>query len=136
MSRKTVDNSEYFPQFVLYNIHSIGGVIMHDEQCISDFAKRLYTLRQRRGQSARDMSLSLGQAQNYIRGLEAAKNYPAMKTFFYICDYLGIAPKDFFDYEDADPRQTKELVDEIRKLDQKSREYFLELIKDVNNRPK
>jgi len=110
--------------------------MMHDEKCIADFAKRLYTLRQRRGQSARDMSLSLGQAQNYIRGLEAAKNYPAMKTFLYICEYLGITPGEFFDYEDANPKQTRELFDEIRKLDEKSQEYFLGLIRDVNNRPK
>lgn len=109
---------------------------MDDEQCISDFAKRVYTLRQRRGQSARDMSLSLGQAANYISGLEAAKNYPAMKSFFYICEYLGITPQEFFDYEDTDPKQTRELYNELKKLDEKSREYFLRLIKDVNNRPK
>jgi len=109
---------------------------MDEEQSIADFAKRLYTLRQRRNQSARDMSLSLGQAPNYISGLEAAKNYPAMKSFLYLCEYLGITPQEFFDYEDADPKQTKELHDEIRKLDGKSREYFLGLIKDVNNRPK
>ena len=109
---------------------------MHDEQCIADFAKRPYTLRQRRGQSARDMSLSLGQAPNYISGLEAAKNYPAMKSFLYICEYLGITPQDFFDYEDANPKQTNELFDEIKKLDGKSKEYYMNMIRETNKRPK
>jgi transcriptional regulator with XRE-family HTH domain len=109
---------------------------MNDEQCSAEFAKRLIELRQLREQSARDMSLSLGQAPNYIHGLEAAKNYPTMKSFFYICEYLGITPKEFFDYEDADPKQERELFDEIRKLDEKSRTYLSGLIREMNNRPK
>lgn len=109
---------------------------MEDDQYIANFAKRLYTLRQGRNQSARDLSLSLGLAPNYISGLESAKNYPAMQTFFHICEYLGIAPKDFFDYDDTKPEQTNELYAEIKKLDAKSQAYFLGLIKDVNNRPK
>ncbi len=108
---------------------------MDKDPYIETFAQRLYTLRQTRGQSARDMSLSLGQAPNYINGIETAKNYPAMKTFFYLCEYLGITPKEFFDYDNQNPRQANELYQEIKKLDAKSQEYFLNLIKDVNNRP-
>ena len=108
---------------------------MDEEQNMASFAKRLYTLRQRRGQSARDMSLSLGQAPNYIHGLESAKNYPAMKSFFYLCEHLGISPQEFFNYGDSDPAQTKEMCEAFVKLDARSREYLLGLAKEMGNRP-
>lgn len=114
---------------------------MKDEFCedqdifISKFAKRLYNLRQTTGKSARDMSLSLGQAPNYINGLETAKNYPSMKSFFYICEFLGVEPSEFFDYESENPKASNELYNELKKLDAKSLEHFLALIRDINRRP-
>ena len=109
---------------------------MEENSFIDDFKKRLYTLRESKGVSARDMSLSLGQAHNYINGLETGKTFPKMLNFFYICEYLGITPKDFFDYNDLYPQQTNELCNEISNLDKKSLEYLLGLIRDINNRPK
>lgn len=60
-----------------------------------DFAKRLSALRQEKGASARDMSLSLGQNAGYINNIENGHNLPSMTVFFYICEYLGITPKEF-----------------------------------------
>lgn len=54
-----------------------------EKQCMLDSAKRLYGLRREKGQSARDLSLSLGFAPNYISNLESVKNYPTI----YICEY-------------------------------------------------
>lgn len=107
-----------------------------EDQYIDAFAKRLYELRKLTGQSARDMSLSLGQSHNYINGLESKRNYPSMKTFFYICEYLGVTPQEFFNYSASNPNINSELCCEIEKLDSNSQEYFLKLIKDLNNRPK
>ena len=47
--------------------------------------ERLAKLRTQKGVSARDMSLSLGQANNYINNIENKKSLPAMQSFFYIC---------------------------------------------------
>lgn len=102
---------------------------------MKDFAKRLYALRQEKGVSARDMSLSLGQAHNYINGLESEKSFPAMLNFFYICEYLEVSPQDFFDYTNKSPSQSNELYSQIKKLDCKSQEYFLHLICHINNKP-
>lgn len=60
-----------------------------------EFCRRLTQLRMNKGVSARDMSLSIGQSPNYIRGIEAGENYPSMATFFYICDYLEITRVSF-----------------------------------------
>ena len=54
--------------------------------------ERLAKLRTQKGVSARDMSLSLGQANNYINNIENKKSLPAMQSFFYICEYLGVTP--------------------------------------------
>ena len=81
-----------------------------------DFCKRLAQLRINKGVSARDMSLSIGQSPNYINGIEGGKNYPSMETFFYICDYFEITPKEFFDLESSDPTKASELMDVIKVL--------------------
>lgn len=59
--------------------------------------ERLAKLRTQKGVSARDMSLSLGQANNYLNNIENKKSLPAMQSFFYYCEYLGVTPQEFFD---------------------------------------
>lgn len=60
-----------------------------------EFAERLCKLRCRKGVSARDMSLSLGQNASYINRIENGAALPSMTAFFYICEYLEISPRDF-----------------------------------------
>ncbi len=98
------------------------------------FAERLTQLRINKGVSARDMSLSIGQSAGYINNIENKNNYPAMSTFFYICDYFGITPKEFFDYETEDPKLSDELIRELRKLDYAETKHILEIVKDLNKR--
>ena len=80
------------------------------------FRKRLAELRIKKGISARDMSLSIGQSAGYINNIENGVNYPSMATFFYICDYLGITPKEFFDAEVSDPEKVRVLVTAANRL--------------------
>ena len=63
---------------------------MFDEQL---FYKRLVELRTAKDVSARDMSLSIGQSENYINAIENKRAFPSMQVFFYICDYFEISPK-------------------------------------------
>lgn len=81
-----------------------------------DFVNRLVHLRMSKGVSARDMSLSLGQSENYINEIENGKAYPSMQAFFYICEYFGITPQDFFDTNTPDPKAASELTKRIRGL--------------------
>lgn len=94
--------------------------------------ERIAQLRTKKGVSARDMSLSLGQANNYINNIENKKSLPAMQSFFYICEYLGVTPKEFFDDENADPTALREFIQEARRLDEKSLEYILGIMKKLN----
>lgn len=76
----------------------------------AEFIRRLVELRMNKGVSARDMSLSLGQSAGYINNIENGVNYPSMTVFFYICDYLGVTPKEFFDTETHNPTKANELL--------------------------
>ena len=80
------------------------------------FALRLATLRTKKGVSARDMNLSIGQNPGYINNIENGINYPSMTVFFYICDYLGITPKEFFDTDTINPTKANELLDAAKGL--------------------
>ncbi len=80
------------------------------------FRQRLTQLRIQKGVSARDMSLSLGQSESYINKIENGKAFPSMQVFFYICEYLGITPRDFFDTENHSPVILDELVNDLKAL--------------------
>lgn len=92
--------------------------------------ERLAKLRTQKGVSARDMSLSLGQANNYINNIENKKSLPAMQSFFYICEYLGVTPQEFFDEGNTYPETLKEFIAEARQLDPQSMQHILGIMKD------
>jgi transcriptional regulator with XRE-family HTH domain len=84
------------------------------------FSERLASLRTAKGVSARDMSLSIGQSANYINKIENKRAYPSMAAFFFICEYLNITPKDFFDENNAYPKQLADLIADLKKLDEQA----------------
>ena len=96
--------------------------------------ERLAKLRALKGVSARDMSLSLGQANNYVNNIENKKSLPAMQSFFYICEYLGVTPQEFFDEANACTQPIQEFITEAKKLDSKSMEYILGIMKELNSK--
>ena len=95
-------------------------------------SERLAQLRMAKGVSARDMSLSLGQSESYINKIENRRTMPSMTGFFYICEYLGIEPKEFFDVGTVAPTKTAEIVREIGKLSPEKAEHILQVIKDLS----
>lgn len=96
------------------------------------FIKRLVQLRMNKGVSARDMSLSLGQSQSYINNIENGVNYPSMGTFFYLCDYLGVTPKEFFDTESENPAKQRELLEAVRDLSDEHLEHLIALARALH----
>ena len=96
--------------------------------------ERVAKLRTQKGVSARDMSLSLGQANNYINNIENKKSLPAMQSFFYICEYLGVPPQEFFDEGNTCPEALREFIAEAKQLDSKSMQYILGIMKELNSR--
>ncbi len=82
------------------------------------FAQRLSQLRLKKGVSARDMSLSLGQNSGYINHIENGQTLPSLSVFFNICDYFSITPTDFFATDNNDPKLIKDISTDLSKLDE------------------
>ena len=97
------------------------------------FSERLAQLRTEKGVSARDMSLSLGQSESYINKIENRRTMPSMAGFFYICEYLEIEPREFFDTQTASPSKTAELLCEFGKLSPSRAEHILQIVRDLNH---
>ena len=73
------------------------------------------------------MSLSIGQSQSYINNIENGVNYPSMGTFFYLCDYLGVTPKEFFDLDAANPEKEQKLLEAARNLSDEHLDHLIAL---------
>ena len=96
------------------------------------FYERLTKLRTEKGVSARDMSLSLGQSAGYINSLENRNAFPSMQVFFYISEYFGVTPAEFFDDGSSYPIEYREIVDDIKKLSHEDLELVTTIIKKIN----
>lgn len=96
-----------------------------------DFPLRLAQLRNNKGVSARDMSLSIGQNHAYINNIENGKALPSMAVFFYICEYLDITPADFFDMDSENPVKLRGLIKNLKRLDDKQLANIDEIVKGL-----
>lgn len=77
---------------------------------------RIVELRNLKKISARDMSLSIGQNENYINEIENGKMLPSLKGLIYICEYFEINLKNFFDTENKNPEIFNKITDKLKKL--------------------
>ena len=95
------------------------------------FSERLAQLRSKKGVTAREMSLSLGQNESYINRIENKKNLPSMTTFFYICEYLEITPQAFFDVGNENPQLFDEIMQNLIELDSHSLEQISGIVRTL-----
>lgn len=99
------------------------------------FIKRLASLREQKGVSAREMSLALGQNESYINRIENGKTFPSLQAFFYICEYLQVSPKEFFDEDSPSPIKVAQIAAELQKLDEVQLDTILAVIRGLQHRP-
>ena len=105
--------------------------IMENDMEKQAFIKRLTELRMAKGVSARDMSLSLGRSPGYINNIENGVNLPSMAMFFYICDYLKITPKEFFDTDSLNPTKLNQLAALAKDLSSDKLDLVMNLVKEM-----
>ena len=100
------------------------------------FAERLASLRSQKGESAREMSLSLGQGPGYISNIENGYSWPSVEMLFEICEYLNITPAEFFSYTTRHPAPSKPLAAIIDQLNREERELITQIIEKLTERKK
>lgn len=93
-----------------------------DENYIRD---RISKLRTKKNISEYKMSLDLGHSKSYIQSISSGKSLPSLSEFLYICDYLGVTPKEFFDDTVTEPTLVNELYNLTKEM---SKEDILVLI--------
>lgn len=96
-----------------------------------DIALHIAQLRTKKGVSARDMSLSIGQNPGYINNIETGKSNPSLDGIIYICDYLGITLCEFFDVDSKNPAKLDAIIKDLKKLDDKQLDTIATLVKGL-----
>ncbi len=96
-----------------------------------DFSLRLVQLREKKGVSARDMSLSMGQNPGYINNIESGKSMPSLTGIFYICEYLSITPSEFFDLDSENPAKLRGIIDNLKRLDDRQLDTIANLVGEI-----
>ena len=97
-------------------------------------ATRIAQLRDEKGISAREMSLSIGQADNYVNHIENRKSLPSITSFFYICEYLNVTPMEFFDIHNKNPEELNSLISDLKKLDKSTLSHISGIVKKIIDR--
>ncbi len=99
-----------------------------DEKFINE---RIAFLRIQKGVSARDMSLSIGQSDNYINKIENGKALPSINGLILICEYFGITLQEFFDINNKSPNDLNDLIKELKNLDSNTLKHLTEFVKGM-----
>lgn len=90
--------------------------------------QRITELRLKKGVSEYQMSMDLGHSRSYIQNISSGRSKPSIEEFLYICDYLKVTPRDFFDEGNANPILTQKALDGMRALSDKDLLTLLTLI--------
>ena len=77
---------------------------------------RISVLRTKKNVSEYRMSTDLGHSKSYIQSISSGKSMPSMGEFLYICEYLGVTPREFFDDSINDPQLVQELYELTRNM--------------------
>jgi transcriptional regulator with XRE-family HTH domain len=86
------------------------------DETLDFIARRVQMLRDERGLSARDMSLSIGQNPGYINKIETKQAKPSIAGLILICEYFNISMTDFFDEKAEHPAKINELLAAVKSL--------------------
>jgi transcriptional regulator with XRE-family HTH domain len=108
-----------------------GERMINVEEIEKSLGARVSQLRTAKGVSARDMSLTIGQGAAYIHNIENRKTLPSMRGFLFICEYLNISPKDFFDMDSADPEKLNEVITDLKALSAEQLSNIAGIVKDL-----
>ncbi len=101
---------------------------------VKDFALRLAKLRTEMGLSAREMSLRMGQNPGYINNIESGKSTPSLSGIFYICEFLGVTPGEFFDLDTGNPIKINAILSDLKHLDSAQLDVIAALAKSMQQR--
>lgn len=98
--------------------------------------ERISELRMQKNISEYKMSLDLGHSKGYIQGISSGRALPSMSEFLYICDYLSITPKDFFDVDTIETVKLRQLYISAKELSADDLDALIYMANHLNHKNK
>lgn len=80
--------------------------------------QRMTELRLREGVSEYRMSTDMAKSKGYIQSISSGRSMPSISEFLYMCEYLGVTPKEFFDDEMSHPALIHQAVNIMKTMDE------------------
>ena len=102
-----------------------------DQQFIRE---RISFLRMKKNVSEYRMSTDLGHSKSYIQSISSGRSMPSMNEFLYICEYLGVTPKEFFDDSSSDPHLVQKLYELTRSMSEENLSVLINLAERLNDK--
>ena len=102
-----------------------------DDKFIRD---RISILRTKKNISEYKMSMDLGHSNSYIHSISSGKALPSMSEFLYICEYLGVTPKEFFDEEIPEPQLAQQLYRLTQNMPEKDLQVLISTAERLNEK--
>lgn len=100
-----------------------------------DFIRqRITELRIKKGVSEYQMSLDLGHSRSYMQNIASGRSKPSIEEFLYMCEYLNVSPRDFFDESEAEPFLVQKALDGMRTLSDRDLIFLLSMIDRLNEK--
>ena len=96
--------------------------------------KRITDLRIRKGVSEYKMSLDLGHSRSYIQNIASGRSKPSVEELLYICHYLNVTPRDFFDGDMDEAILIQKALDGMRALSDRDLLLLLSLIERLKEK--
>lgn len=95
---------------------------------------RISILRMKKGISEYKMSLDLGHSKSYIQSISSGKSLPSLPELLYICEYLGVTPKEFFDDSISEPLLVNELYNLTKEMNKEDLDVLISTAKRLNSK--
>ena len=102
-----------------------------DLQFIRD---RISVLRTKKNVSEYRMSTDLGHSKSYMQSISSGRSMPSLGEFLYICEYLGVTTREFFDEDIKEPQLVQKLYELTRKMSQEDLDVLISTAERLNNR--
>ncbi len=96
--------------------------------------ERISVLRTKKNVSEYRMSTDLGHSKSYIQSISSGRSMPSLSEFLYICEYLGVTPREFFDEEIAEPQLVRNLYLLTQNMSEADLEILINTAKRLNEK--
>ena len=102
-----------------------------DLQFIRD---RISVLRTKKNISEYRMSTDLGHSKSYMQSISSGRAAPSLSEFLYICEYLGVTPREFFDGETEEPQLVHKLCELARSMEEADLNALIAVAQRLNSK--